>query len=162
VRRRATEVRQGRSRASSEVLPGLRNWKASRANGEANRVVGAAWKRLEGAGHCGRGSESLAGDGAACSGRIPAIFGLGRTSERAGRYGQGSGGFIGTARCTGGRGPASARGRALGSEGARTGVNQGCQPRSNTWNHCFCLSSNADWAQIFTNLGKIAMKDLFP
>jgi hypothetical protein len=34
--------------------------KASRANGEANRVAGAAWKRLEGAGHGGRGSS---GDG---------------------------------------------------------------------------------------------------
>jgi hypothetical protein len=70
--------------------------------------------------------------------------------------------FIGTARCTGGRGPSSARGRALGSVGARTGVNRGCQPRSNTWNRCFCPSSNADWAQIFVNLGKIAVKDLFP
>jgi hypothetical protein len=70
--------------------------------------------------------------------------------------------FIGMARCMGGHGPASARGRALGSASARTGVNQGCQPRSNTWNHCFCPSSNADWAQIFANLGKIAVKDLFP
>jgi hypothetical protein len=34
--------------------------------------------------------------------------------------------FIGTARCTGGHGPVSARGRALGSAGARTGVNRGC------------------------------------
>jgi hypothetical protein len=33
--------------------------------------------------------------------------------------------FIGTTRCTGGRGPASARGRALGNAGARTGVNRG-------------------------------------
>jgi hypothetical protein len=70
--------------------------------------------------------------------------------------------FIGTTRCTGGRGPASARGRALGSVGARTGVNRGCHPRSNTWNRCFCSSSNADWAQIFANLGKIVVKDLFP
>jgi hypothetical protein len=53
-------------------------------------VVGAAWTRLEGAGHGGRGSESLAGGGAACSGRIPVIFGLGRTCEHAGRYGRGS------------------------------------------------------------------------
>jgi hypothetical protein len=70
--------------------------------------------------------------------------------------------FIGIARCTGGRGPASARRLALGSAGARTSVNRGCQPRSNTWNCCFCPSSNADWAQIFTNLGKITMNDLFP
>jgi hypothetical protein len=70
--------------------------------------------------------------------------------------------FIGTARCTSDRGLASARGRALGSTGARTGMNRGCQPRSNTWNRCFCPSSNADWAQIFVNLGKIAVKDLFP
>jgi hypothetical protein len=90
-RRRATEVRRGRSRASGEVLPGPRTWKASRANGEANQAVGAAWKRLEGAGHGGRGSESLAGGGAACSGRIPVIFGSGMTCERAGRYGRGSG-----------------------------------------------------------------------
>jgi hypothetical protein len=70
--------------------------------------------------------------------------------------------FIGTARCTGGRGPASARGRALGSADARTGVNRGCQPRSNTLNRCFYPSSNTDWAQIFANLGKIDVKDLFP
>jgi hypothetical protein len=44
VRRRATEVRQGRSRVSGEVLAGLRAWKASRAIGEADRVAGAAWK----------------------------------------------------------------------------------------------------------------------
>jgi hypothetical protein len=54
-------------------------------------VVGAAWMRLEGAGHGGRGSESLAGGGAACSGRIPLIFDSGRTCEHAGRYGRGSG-----------------------------------------------------------------------
>jgi hypothetical protein len=69
--------------------------------------------------------------------------------------------FIGTARCTSGRGPASARGRALGSAGARMGVNRGCQPQSNRWNRCLCPSSNADWAQIFANLVKIASKDLF-
>jgi hypothetical protein len=33
----------------------------------------------------------LAGVGAACSGQISVIFGLGRTCERAGRYGRGSG-----------------------------------------------------------------------
>jgi hypothetical protein len=62
--------------------------------------------------------------------------------------------FIGTTWRTSSRG--------LGSAGARTGVNRGCQPRSNTWNRCLCSSSNADWAQIFVNLGKIAVKDLFP
>jgi hypothetical protein len=71
------------------------------------------------------------------------------------------GDFIGTTRCTGGRGPASTRGRALGGAGARTGVNRRCQPRSNTCARCLCPSSSADWVQIFTNLGKIAMKDLF-
>jgi hypothetical protein len=86
-----TEVRRGRSRASGEVLSGPRTWKASRANGEANKVVGAAWKRLEGAGHGGRGSESLAGGGTASSGQILVIFGSGRTCECAGRYGRGSG-----------------------------------------------------------------------
>jgi hypothetical protein len=60
TRKRATKVRRGRSRAFGEVLPGPRTWKASRANGEASRVAGAAWKRLEGAGHGGRGS---GGDG---------------------------------------------------------------------------------------------------
>jgi hypothetical protein len=57
---RATDVRRGRSRASDEVLPGPRSWKASRDTGEANRVTGAAWKWLGGAGRGGRGS---GGDG---------------------------------------------------------------------------------------------------
>jgi hypothetical protein len=65
--------------------------------------------------------------------------------------------FIGKARCTGGRGPTWARGRARLGVGARTGVNRACQPRSNTWLHCFCPSYNADSAQIFANLGKIAV-----
>jgi hypothetical protein len=54
-------------------------------------VVVAPWTRLEGAGHGGRGSKSLAGGGAACSERIPVIFGSDRTCECAGRYGRGSG-----------------------------------------------------------------------
>jgi hypothetical protein len=54
-------------------------------------VVGAAWTCLEGASHGGRGLESLAGGGTACSGRIPVISGLGKTCERAGTYGRGSG-----------------------------------------------------------------------
>ena len=78
-----------------------------------------------------------------------------------GEVGARLGGFIGTARCTGGRGPASARGRALGRRGARTGVNQGCQPRSNTCSRCLCPCSSADWEQIFANLGKITARDLF-
>jgi hypothetical protein len=89
-------------------------------------------------------------------------FGSGRTESVQGGTTEALGCFIGTARCTGGHGAASARRRALRSVGARTGVNRACQPRSNTWNRCFCLSSNADWAQIFTSLGKIAVKDLFP
>jgi hypothetical protein len=36
ARRWATEVRRGRSRASSEVLSGLRAWEASQAIGEAS------------------------------------------------------------------------------------------------------------------------------
>jgi hypothetical protein len=44
ARRRATEVRRGRSWLSSEVLPGPGAGKASQANGEANRATGAAWK----------------------------------------------------------------------------------------------------------------------
>jgi hypothetical protein len=71
------------------------------------------------------------------------------------------GGFVGTARCTGGRGPASVRGRVLGGAGARTSVNRRCQPRSNMCARCLCPSSSADWVQIFANLGKIAVKDLF-
>jgi hypothetical protein len=85
-------------------------------------VVGAAWTRLEEAGHGGRGSESLAGGGAACSGRILVIFGSSRTCERAGRYGRGSGllyrhgavhGWLWTSEraraCTGERGCANGR-----------------------------------------------------
>jgi hypothetical protein len=89
-------------------------------------------------------------------------FGSGRTESAQGGTYEALGCFIGTARCTGGHGPASVCGRALRSAGARTGVNRACQPRSNTWNRCFYPSSNADWAQIFANLGKIAVKDLFP
>jgi hypothetical protein len=72
---RATEVRRGRSWVSGEVLPGPRTWKASWATGEANRVTGAAWKWLEGAGRGGRGSGGDGGRGRArrswssCSGR---------------------------------------------------------------------------------------------
>jgi hypothetical protein len=44
ARRRATEVRRGRSWLSGEVLPGPRAGKASQANGEANRAAGAALK----------------------------------------------------------------------------------------------------------------------
>jgi hypothetical protein len=54
-------------------------------------VVGAGWKGLEGAVHGGRGSKSLAGGGVACWGRIPVIFGSGRTCEHARRYGRGLG-----------------------------------------------------------------------
>jgi hypothetical protein len=89
-------------------------------------------------------------------------FGSGRTESVRGGTAEALGCFIGTARCTGGRGPASTRGRALRRVGARTGVNRACQPRSNTWNRCFCSSYNADWEQIFANLGKIDVKDLFP
>jgi hypothetical protein len=48
-----------------------------------------------------------------------------------------------------------------GRRGARTGVNRGCQPRSNTCSRCLCPCSSADWEQIFANLGKIVVKDLF-
>jgi hypothetical protein len=56
ARRRAAEVRRGRSWFSYEVLLGSRAWEASQALGEANRATGAAWKRPEWAGHGGRGS----------------------------------------------------------------------------------------------------------
>jgi hypothetical protein len=133
-----------------------------RASGNANRVTGVAWKWLEWAGRGGRGLGGLAGGGAACSRRSPVNFGSGRTQSTRGGTTEALGCFIGTTWCTGGRGPASARERARLVAGARTGVNRTCQPRSNTWNRCFCPSSNADWAQIFANLGKIAVKDLFP
>jgi hypothetical protein len=71
-------------------------------------------------------------------------FGSGRTESVRGGTTDALGCFIGTARCMGGRGPARAWGRALRSMGARTGVNRACQPRSNTWNRCFCPSSNTD------------------
>jgi hypothetical protein len=70
-------------------------------------------------------------------------------------YDRGFPALIGTARCTGGHGPAWARGRARLAAGARTGVNRACQPRSSTWHHCFFPCSNTDRAQIFANLGKI-------
>jgi hypothetical protein len=143
-------------------LLGPRTWEASRASGEANRATGMAWKWLEWAGHGGRGSGGLAGGGAACSRRSPVNFGSGRTKSAQGGTAEALGCFIGTTRCTVGRGPARARGRARLGAGARTGVNRACLPRSNTWSRCFCPCSNTDWAQIFANLGKIAVKDLFP
>jgi hypothetical protein len=88
-------------------------------------------------------------------------FGSGRTESARGGTTEALGCFIGTMQCTDGHGPASACGHALLGAGVRTGVNRACQPRSNTWNRCFCPSSNVDWAQIFANLGKFAMKDLF-
>jgi hypothetical protein len=62
--------------------------------------------------------------------------------------------FIGTARCTGGRGPASARGCTNGREPGVSATVEHVEPLPHP-------SSNADWAQIFANLGKIAVKDLF-
>jgi hypothetical protein len=81
ARLRATEVWQGWSWVSSEVLSGPRTWKASRATSEANRATGMAWKWLEGAGRGGRGSGGMAGGGAACSRRSPVNFGSGRTES---------------------------------------------------------------------------------
>jgi hypothetical protein len=66
ARRRAAEVRRGRSWFSGEVLPGPRAWEASQAIGKANRAAGAAWKRLEWAGHSGRGSGGNGGWKRAC------------------------------------------------------------------------------------------------
>jgi hypothetical protein len=54
ARRRAAEVRRGRSWLSGEVLPGPGAWGASRAISEANRAPGAAGKQLEWASHGGR------------------------------------------------------------------------------------------------------------
>jgi hypothetical protein len=83
--------------------------------------------------------------------------GLEKLSEAQREYGRGFPASIGTVWCTGERGPAWARGRAWLGAGARTGVNQACQSRSNTWRHCFYPSSNADRALIFANLGKITV-----
>jgi hypothetical protein len=99
----------------------------------------------------------LAGGGAACSKQGPVNYGLGRAKSAGGVRPRPWGDFIGTARCTGGRGLAWASGRARLGAGARTGVNRACQLRSNTWLQCFCPSSNTDRAQIFANLGKIAV-----
>jgi hypothetical protein len=60
TRKRVAEVQRGRSWFSGEILSGPRAWEASQAIGEANRATGAAWKRLEWAGHGGRG---LGGNG---------------------------------------------------------------------------------------------------
>ncbi len=46
ARRRAAEVRRGRSLVSGEVLPGPSAWKASQTTGEANRGADTAWTRL--------------------------------------------------------------------------------------------------------------------
>jgi hypothetical protein len=99
-------------------LPGPRTWKASRATSKANRVTGAAWNWLEGASHGGQGSGGLAGSGTACSRQSPVNFGSGRIESAWGGTAEALGCFIGTARCTGGRGPASAHGRALRSTAA--------------------------------------------
>jgi hypothetical protein len=104
----------------------------------------------------------MAGGGVACSRRSPVNLARAGLESARGGTAEVWGCFIGTTWCMGSRGPASARRRAMRSAGARTGVNWACQPRSNTWNRCFFPSSNANWAQIFTNLGKIAVKDLFP
>jgi hypothetical protein len=68
-----------------------------------------AWKWLEGAGHGGRGLGGFAGGGAACSRRSPVNFSSGRTESAWGGMAEALGCFIGTARCTGGHGLASAR-----------------------------------------------------
>jgi hypothetical protein len=83
--------------------------------------------------------------------------GLEKLSEVRREYGRGFPALIGAMLCTGECGPAWTRGRARLGAGARAGVNRACQPRSNTWRHYFCSSSNADRAQIFANLGKIAV-----
>jgi hypothetical protein len=54
----------------------------------------------------------MAGGGAACSRRSPVNFGSGRTKSARGGTTEALG-CLGTARCMGGHGPASARGRAL-------------------------------------------------
>jgi hypothetical protein len=56
ARRRAAEVRRGRSWLFGEVLPGPRAWGAPQAIGKAIRAASMAWKQLEWAGHGGRGS----------------------------------------------------------------------------------------------------------
>jgi hypothetical protein len=157
-----TEVRRGRSSVFDEALPGPRTWKASWATCEANRATGVAWRWLEGAGHGGWGLGGLVGGGAACSRPSPVNFGSGKTESARGGTAEALGYFIGTTRCTGGRRPSRARRRAWLGASAWTGVNRACQPQSNTWSRCFCPCSNADWAQIFVNLGKIVMKNLFP
>jgi hypothetical protein len=79
ARRRVTEVWRRQSCVSGEALPDPMTCKASRASSEANRATGAARGWLEWAGRGGRGLDGLAGSGAACSGRSPVSFGLGRT-----------------------------------------------------------------------------------
>jgi hypothetical protein len=121
--------------------------------------LGSVWRELA---TVAEARVVMAGGGAACSRRSPVNLARAGLESARGGTAEAWGYFIGTTRCTGGRGPASARKRAMRSAGARTGVNRACQPRSNMWNRCFCPSSNTDWAQIFVNLGKIAVKDLFP
>jgi hypothetical protein len=104
----------------------------------------------------------MAGGGAACSRRSPVNFGSGKTWERAGRYGRGLELLYrhGTVH---GWSWTDERARACTAErGCANGREPGVSATVEHWNHCICPSSNADWAQIFVNLGKIAVKDLCP
>jgi hypothetical protein len=62
----------------------------------------------------------MAGGGAVCSRRSPVNFGSGRTESARGGTAEALGCFIGTARCMGGRGPASVPGQVWLVAGART------------------------------------------
>jgi hypothetical protein len=161
ARGRVTEVRRRWSRASGEVLPGRGLGKLHGPMAkltEALAQLGRDWRELATAAEALKAWRAVA---RRARGNFRWSLTWARLESTRGWMAEAWGGFIGTTRCTGGRGPVSARGRALGGAGARTGVNRGCQPRSNTCARCLCPSSSADWVQIFANLGKIAVKDLF-
>jgi hypothetical protein len=71
--------------------------------------IGSGWRELAAVAEA---RAVMAGGGAACSRRSPVNFGSGRTKSARGGTTEALG-CLGTARCMGGHGPASARGRAL-------------------------------------------------
>jgi hypothetical protein len=85
------------------------------------------------------------------------VQGLGSQVRHGGSTAEASLLFIGAGAVHGRAWTSVARGRVRLGAGARAGVHRACRSRSSTWHHCFCPCSNADRAQIFANLGKIAV-----
>jgi hypothetical protein len=134
-------------------LPGLRAWRASRVSSEASQADIEDWGWLGQAGHGGRSSSGLAGGGTSCSGESPANSGMGGVVSVGGVRSKPWGCFIGTAQ-------ARAWGLASLGAGAQCRVAWACSGASARVEHVdvrFCSCSSAYRAQIFANLGKIAV-----